>query len=544
MSMVHKARFYAVLPDLSIFVIIFGLFLLLKSFSFHYAVSDENIYFYDAWLMYRGEYPYRDFFFAHPPLHLLSGWLMMELQGGFDFVWMKALPLFPTLVSAILVYRIVYRASNRIGAVITLLLLLFSHDLLRASSHWTAVNWAVMWMVGSYYLLLSRKMLFSGLLLALGISTALYIVPVAMILMVMALVDDKKRSRYFFGGLLFGLLMVNLPFIILAPQGYLNDVFLYHLQKVTTSSGDFYREAQLLLFHNFFLFSAPLFALLLLLRLRTLEEEKGTLRTLLKIDAASPYYIALWSLLLFVVYLLFLSMLHKVFHYYFIVLFPFGALLGGLFVGRSLDALSRRPQWPYLLLLLLYLSGGMVIPGYLERGLSYYEKNHDRHLHYEKPVSLLPSQVESRLLTLLYERERVVGQDYSTWQYYLWHESRTLEVTDAIVTDIEEHSSHEVTIYGDSTTVPLIALLAERAVSANLVDTNYMRFRAEPTLMVQHMKQLLTLPEGWVLINPRRGIGRDKVFRHFLAKNYHLVERYQSRYFGTYLLWRKNVPEE
>ena len=53
-------------------------FLVLKSYGLNYAVSDENIYFYDAWLMTQGSFPYRDFFFAHPLLHLLPGWLLFS----------------------------------------------------------------------------------------------------------------------------------------------------------------------------------------------------------------------------------------------------------------------------------------------------------------------------------------------------------------------------------------------------------------------------------------------------------------------------------
>ena len=45
--------------------------------------SRENIYFYDAWLMSQGELPYRDFFFAHPPLGLIPGWLVFVLLGEF-----------------------------------------------------------------------------------------------------------------------------------------------------------------------------------------------------------------------------------------------------------------------------------------------------------------------------------------------------------------------------------------------------------------------------------------------------------------------------
>ncbi len=59
-----------------------GWFLLIKSYCFHWQVSDENIYYYMAWAAVdHGALPYRDFFFAHPPLHLLPGIAAFALFG-------------------------------------------------------------------------------------------------------------------------------------------------------------------------------------------------------------------------------------------------------------------------------------------------------------------------------------------------------------------------------------------------------------------------------------------------------------------------------
>ena len=45
-------------------------YLALKWSCFHYSATDENIYFYQAAAWAEGVLPYRDFFFAHPPLHI------------------------------------------------------------------------------------------------------------------------------------------------------------------------------------------------------------------------------------------------------------------------------------------------------------------------------------------------------------------------------------------------------------------------------------------------------------------------------------------
>ncbi|HUT58524.1 MAG TPA: hypothetical protein VNA25_11825, partial [Phycisphaerae bacterium] len=48
-------------------------FLALKAYGLQPAVGDENIYFYMSTRVADGLVPWRDFFFAHPPLHLLPG---------------------------------------------------------------------------------------------------------------------------------------------------------------------------------------------------------------------------------------------------------------------------------------------------------------------------------------------------------------------------------------------------------------------------------------------------------------------------------------
>ena len=79
-------------------------FALLESYGLAPALSDENIYFYDAWLMSQGFVPYRDFFFAHPPLHLAPGWLLVVARGGFELTALKLLAPAAALVSGVCVY--------------------------------------------------------------------------------------------------------------------------------------------------------------------------------------------------------------------------------------------------------------------------------------------------------------------------------------------------------------------------------------------------------------------------------------------------------
>jgi hypothetical protein len=73
---------------------------------------------------------------------------------------------------------------------------------------------------------------------------------------------------------------------------------------------------------------------------------------------------------------------------------------------------------------------------------------------------------------------RIVGKAYPDWTYLLWHESLTLEAADEVVRSIVARVSPEGAIFGDASTVPLFALLSQRRIAANEIDTNLQRYRS------------------------------------------------------------------
>ena len=72
-------------------VLALGGFGILKAYALAPAFSDENIYFYMCRRIAEGALPYRDFFFAHPPFHLIPGTLVMSVFG-FSLPLAKAIP--------------------------------------------------------------------------------------------------------------------------------------------------------------------------------------------------------------------------------------------------------------------------------------------------------------------------------------------------------------------------------------------------------------------------------------------------------------------
>jgi len=522
-------------------------FLTLKSFSFHYALSDENIYFYDAWLMSQGELPYRDFFFAHPPMHLLPGWLLVVCYEGFDFYMIKGLPLLPTVITALVIFIVVTKSSDRLSGLIAVILFLFSYDLLRASSHWTAVNWAVMWMSLGYWSLLTKRFSLAAFFTAMGISTGVYVLPAAVVFLFLISLKAWKSGAHFLLLLFLSLSVLNGPFIWVGGTDFFNDVILYHLNKPASSGGGVLEQSLTLLFHNFYLLSAPLFLLLGFLVLSFMRKEHlaDTIKNIRNSKTLSMQYIGFSVLLLFLAYVVFIITRKSLFHYYFVLLFPFAAIAGGLFFAllRSIYTSDKRIGRVFASGgMLLYLSVGYFLPAQLEHYLPYYTPNIGRTVVYKMPTSLLPQPFEKVLLEQLYSSARVVGKNYSGIQYYLWHESRTLDIVTDIALTIKDQKSDQALIFGDSTSTPLVALLSGVRIAGNIVDTNTMRYRVDPTLIKENIETLDMLRSQktehleWILVNPRRGIARVKPFSNFFNQNFEHYQSFKTDNFGTYYL--------
>jgi len=147
-------------------------FLLLKVPGIHPSGTDDNIYFYMAARFARGAIPYRDFFFSHPPVHLLVPALVF-LPGGFDLALAKSIPVAAQVVAAILLWRAV-RSFSRPVAVAALVLHLFAYQVLMGSTDMNGENLMTAFLAGSLWAVTRRKPLVAGVLSSLALGCGLY----------------------------------------------------------------------------------------------------------------------------------------------------------------------------------------------------------------------------------------------------------------------------------------------------------------------------------------------------------------------------------
>ncbi|MCX7959236.1 MAG: glycosyltransferase family 39 protein, partial [Deltaproteobacteria bacterium] len=114
----------------------FFFWFLIKVFCIHFSTTDENIYFYMAKRFSEGLMPYRDFFFAHPPVHLIIPAIVFKILG-FSVVTAKLIPITASLISGVFLYRTLRLVSGVITGFAGLIYYMFSYQVLMASSDMT-----------------------------------------------------------------------------------------------------------------------------------------------------------------------------------------------------------------------------------------------------------------------------------------------------------------------------------------------------------------------------------------------------------------------
>ncbi len=526
-------------------------FIFLKLYGLQAAISDENIYFYDAFLMTRGFLPYRDFFFAHPPLHLLPGYLLTLAAGGFHLVPMKMLPVLATGITSLCIYSITRKSAGILAAFVACSLFLFSHDVLRASSHWTGINWSVAFMTGGLFAAWRGRTVAGGILLGLGVCTGFYIAPAALAVLALLLIKNVREGGRFFLAAAGTWLAVNGICVYIGGHAYIDSVYLFHLDKPPMPGSGLAQSLPPMLFHNFFPLTAPLLFVPFLLYgigRRQFAAARNSLKEFLDPTRHPMISLGIWCAAIWIAGLVFLSLLSRVFHFYFLILFPVGAICAGLAVAAVIQLIRQCQPVPTAVALLtisIILSGIWFYPR-IEHRLGYFTGNLGKTMTYPPPAMPIAALQDSGITDLIWKSERTIGKRYTGIRYYLWHESRGFDVPSGIAEVLKRSAGPGEAIFGDSTSTPLIALMAGLPIADHMADTNVMRFRCGlPPVkdLVVDLKNAMERDHErltWIVIHPNRGIAILPEFRQFLEKHFRIYQQFPSRFHGTYLLLRRS----
>lgn len=442
-----------------------AVFLIVKTSGLNYAQSDENIYFYMGKLVSEGKLPYRDFFFAHPPMGILVDSLVFTFFG-FNFLALKILPVLAVATGGYLLYRAVLAAYDPGIALLSQVLFMFSYDVLRASAHPTGIDITVLFMLASFYFFTQRRFFICGLLVGLAGLSGLYslVLPCAYVVFqlwrkydlrgdVMALVLGFVIT---FGG-------VGLIFTLLTGRAYVDDVLFFQLSKEAADSQNASTISRVA--GNNVLIFAPSLLLPFLLGGRRTKAVTALLA------------------IIFLGYVAFFLNLKTLFDFYFMCIFPFAAVLSAQALVL-LAELLRRKWFTTLLAVLVLLYSGWTISRYLDHERIYFEK----------------------------------APEISDW------------VKSTTVKDEE--------VFGDSTTVPLIALLSGRRLALDEADTNIQRFTSNTT----DINKLLARLKGdgslrYIILHSRNGIETMPQMRAYVLRECRPAMNFQDRYLGLFIAY-------
>ena len=476
---------------------VFLFYVLLKAKTLRITAADEGVYFYAAKLWLSGLMPYRDFFISHPPLHLLESLMPMALFGV-NIRLFNAIPsLFLSSASGFLVFRIAKREWGFLAGFLSALFFLFSSNQVLQSNHMTGINLTLFFLLSGLDAFLLSSYLISGVCLGAGFMSGAYALPGFLLLALVALLTRPSSLRPFATGFLAIVVPFHLLFLLLAGRAFIEDVYLYHLAKAANSPYfanvpsvmiAFVREERWLVFPA--LLGIHMFFFSQFLKKKTLLPLSSSLAAL--------------SCLFLTDYLLFFSLMSRVFRHYLLLAIPFGALLAvfGLLTLYSVSLpISKKKSWIQTLYQSLVACGiGATFSWFLLASIAPY------------------------------------GRVAFTYVFSGAHD---------VALYLQKTLAPGETLYGDFGVTPTVALLSGIRIAANEVDSSIMRFEKGFSSPEKVIEALENDHIGALIIRQGTDIELEPTFR-----------KYSQMYFtptmdfvgadssGSVEVWlrKKNVP--
>jgi len=251
-------------------------------------------------------------------------------------------------------------------------------------------------------------------------------------------------------------------------------------------------------------------------------------------------------------YGVFLYLHNRLFHYYFILLFPFLALCTGYAVHqliilpltnilirlrKKLKKGSNKRVFLWLGCIILFLLLGEIYHRNIEHSFSYFKHRAGTSNYYIWKDTVLAGPFNSLIRMLFWPEERIIGNRYTGINYYLWHESRAFDEVEEIAKYVRMNSIPNETLFGDSTTTSIIALFANRRIEQDFVDTNKMNFRSGIIPIKKAIDILNTSQLRFIVYSPRRaGISKLKPFRKRVFEKFEKEKEFTTRYHGKIIL--------
>ena len=506
-------------------------FVLLKLYSLNFVNGDEHMYFYMSLLVSRGQWPYRDFFFSHPPLQLYVMGALYKVFG-YSLSLSKLVPSLAAAVSGLHVYLIGRRLVGRVEGVLGACLFLFTFDVLRGSSHFTGANVALAFGLTAAYQAIARRPILAGLLFAVGTFTGVYVAPLALMLAVLLVFRSWKESARLLVCYAATSLLISTIFVMAAGwQPFWYQIFGYNLNKIAFRHSwyDKFRNVAYLnsLAMIGFLPGIAWAGSMWMLRGRprgepTLPEGLGRVGAWLNLWGGDRIAAQIIFTTLSCGYFYFYSTRVDYYSYYFMLIMPWMGLQTATVAvdvfrylaerkrGRdpaeaALPRAERRRReqkrrkqrpgvargqpgwslWPLGLCALTVVGGLVYRHGIGKDRQVDMGENASHYTWRDSPY--LPAAINGLVRALFWEPTSDPIHPPNAITYYLQHESMSSGAADGFVAAVRTECRPGERIFGEYSLGPFAAALGPCLLAANLADTNPHRFKVHEST-----------PEDWV----------------------------------------------
>lgn len=180
-------------------------------------------------------------------------------------------------------------------------------------------------------------------------------------------------------------------------------------------------------------------------------------------------------------YILFLTQLNRIFSFYFVLLFPFLAVMGGYGIARAAKLQKNVVYAMFIIAILISAS---------------------------------------------YTAYRMHTFDFVDFQS-----------AKPMAEFVKDNSAVSGEIFGDMTATPLVALFSGRRIAFDMVDTNDMLFQSGLVNLTATAERIAKEKIKFVISNPGMGIGALPEFSSFLERKCLLANAFQDKYWGGFLVY-------
>jgi len=515
-----------VLLERTLAALVLVVYALLKVPGLRASWTDDNVYFHMAVRLDGGEIPYRDFFFAHPPLHLAVPALVFRL-AGFSTGLAKAIPAAAQGLAGFLLW-LALRKSSRIVALAALVLHLLAYQVLMGSADMDGENLGTCFLMAGLLAAAAARPALAGAMAGLATGTVLYTAAGAAAIAAACALRGRRAALRFAAGLSATAAAVFGGAWAAGGRGFLEGVFGFHAAKAPAAGRAAVLGADGLAgavggwLHNLALdlsgpaalrslaFHAPVLTAALLgtaaLAAALLRREGPPRRG--RVAPGTPEGAAAVGLVGLALFAVQGAALPERYPFYDVPAFPFLAALGGYAGLAGWRALSA-PAAPRAALgwaaagMVAFACHPLLASAAQARAFPEEEKGRGEEVVYpwRDPETLRGLGRVSR--ALFWAERRVKGEPEPAWRHALWNKTLAFSTAREIAAHVRAGSAPGETLSGASMLAPLVSLLADRRMAAGEVDTNQKRFATGSLRDDDFLDRVLADRVRFVLVAPR-----------------------------------------